>query len=743
VGGGMSGSALLVGIDKYAEEGKRLPKLRAAVKDVVALKRALEEVCGFEDVRVLKNEEATSEAIKNSLIELAAKTEGKADTFWFHLAGHGLPLSDGRGGTVFAPYDLRVEDPRRTGLIGPILSHWLPIAERTIVVLDCCYADGMRNLELKDLEGKERFLIATSGEGQLALEMSDGSHSLFMEALLRALYREGQAPRGNLTLSALRVALFENMKRLVAERGAPQTPIINSKESEDWVLTTTHREWPSRLKRADFLESFVSDVPPPPDAEVATLVVRSQADPDPMSATSLAGAVEEGLNTLRHNYARFKKTPKPVAIRAQEAFAENAWLLRAIRALCRFPAAFFDITTSQDEPRFEAEVMILLGIRSVVRRGVTILSVGGERSVTDPLDLPFNLREVRTCAHSKKQLQEKPLPKELLSQRLIFGLRELRQGNYHDLPGFDAIRRRVSDDSTQDGLGEDRTDRARKADPLEEVLVLCPFSSEYRDTWSVLNQRLRDVLPKDRYRVLRIVDSDSPRLVTQTLYEHIREAAICVVDLTGLRPNVMLELGVRLASSPRGAICILDRKRHGEKRYRSLIERFDPILYDIDSTEDTFDGVLRRHEAAGENVSPWYDAVWKWIDVQAELPRPVHVELGASADRLAHEDEKRNAKPVLLYPNPELQLRAEREALERRIAGWLYLDSCLNRDPPPGGEDLTDGERKAIKQKMATERRRLGEYLLAQLTGRTGFSSLTEHIEERLAPRIEEVERDQ
>ena len=81
----------------------------------------------------------------------------------------------------------------------------------------------------------------------------------------------------------------------------------------------------------------------------------------------------------------------------QRSFESKASVSAAIDALCKAEVAVFDLTG------FQPGVLILLGIRSVARRGVTLSSIGGTYTVGGPLAIPFNLQLLNLAAHSRDQ----------------------------------------------------------------------------------------------------------------------------------------------------------------------------------------------------------------------------------------------------------------------------------------------------------------------------------------------------
>src|SRR5262249_16483212 len=85
------------------------------------------------------------------------------------------------------------------------------------------------------------------------------------------------------------------------------------------------------------------------------------------------------------------------SILATEAVSTREQYNNTIRALCAAEIVVFDITG------FEPAVMLLLGIRAVVRRGITICSVGEKFTLGETFDFPFNIQEVNIVAHSAEQ----------------------------------------------------------------------------------------------------------------------------------------------------------------------------------------------------------------------------------------------------------------------------------------------------------------------------------------------------
>jgi hypothetical protein len=674
--------AVLVAIDRYSEAKKGVkPDLAAAKNDALAIKRMLIEPCGFapENVRLLMDAEANKKSIEDALVELARKLRMQTGParLWFQLSGHGLPAAqEDTYATMFATIDTENDDPSRTALSWERIVELLPKEiEELVVVLDICHAKNMPGVRLREETNKKmrRAVLLTAMNGQSAYELKDKSNSVFAKALIEAV-GEGKVP---LRAGELRFRdVVDYVQRRVPtiaklEWGTEQTVEVTGNQSEDWVLATPCQPWPRPVPLPKVLIGFDTEVPPetPKDAPWQCLVV--SASSDETAGRRLKDLAHDALKLCQKAVRQHGCTldVDPVGIAAVEAFSSDDQLVQVLRALCRFPIAIFDVTD------FEPMVMLLLGFRSVVRRGVTICSHGGNYRLGDDLEFPFNFREVSFAAHSQAQID--PAVPKLLRDRVLAGVREIkdRPGSYLDLPGFDAVRRVPA--------------AIERAKPT--IFVLCPFGKSYVEkTWPTLESALKDTFDadlEDEFEVVRMMHIASPRLVTQTLYEQIRRSSICVVDLSLWRPNVLLELGVRLAISPDGADCIIEGSSSTlSEPQRLLVERLKPVFYGQDGHGkerglDPFHEIAQRHVQPSTVPTPWFSAISRWIDPLVEIPevRPDE-ELRVAAWAVEPEESTMVGQSRLLYPSELLQRRASQAALDRRIGAWLYLDGCYELD---------------------------------------------------------------
>ena len=481
-------------------------------------------------------------------------------------------------------------------------------------------------------------------------------------------------------------------------------------ESELWAVPT------------DALEKLMQRSGAPPRPSV--YVVLSESARKVSADAALSKVVEDAVRGDRDLRKEFNLTTdqkwRPKVFFAGDAIASRSAFELALANFCRAHVVIFDVTN------FEPATMLLAGIRSVVRRGVTLLSSAADLRGSDWFQLPFNFKDINILSHG--------IGLERAAKQLARCLKEglelsRRVPHYLDLPSFDPVRRI----SPRPGGGTAQT----AVSPKERVLVLCSFAEERRQRWDRIQERIRASLPGDMQRsseIQRTVDIPSPRLVSHTLYEAIRVTDMCLVDLTGIRPNVFFELGARLASNPLDPVCIVDEQAikamnldgdlvpvqvdetgsaQGEASWyapgqqcRRLFEMLDPLPYRLDDGQSDIPRLIDRFEqhergqsdptARSDNgVLPGaatgsgskfvlqpgdtYRAVALRVDPLHERPPPIYRELLVSAEAL--DVSQQTGQSTALYSSNRLISEAMTEAaIDRRVAAWLYLAGVYELD---------------------------------------------------------------
>lgn len=365
---------------------------------------------------------------------------------------------------------------------------------------------------------------------------------------------------------------------------------------------------------------------------------------------------------------------EPVVVSIVDAVDRPEHWLRLVQAICAAPVMILDITG------LEPAVMLALGIRAVVRRGITITSTADDLDETHLSKLPFNIQETKLiCYGEPKQLSEDKHPVTIISKAIRDGFIELHgHPQYLDLPAYDAVRYSLPD--TANGLS-----------PLQKtILVLCPFQEKYRVNWGKIFDYL---FTKFSNRpIVRMLDIASPRLVGQALYEHIRWSEICVLDCTLWRANVFFELGVRLTCCDIDPICLIEESSDGIagvndlKQKPALLRLLGVSRYTLGNHLKSIDAAFRSAKHGSSDipaVTPSYQlsagAIYKvatdafdWK--QEYITLLPHTLLRRSAEsELGKDPWKGGTSPILFGTNPAFSQNLRKSAQERWIAAWYYV----------------------------------------------------------------------
>lgn len=442
------------------------------------------------------------------------------------------------------------------------------------------------------------------------------------------------------------------------------------------------------------------------------------------------------------------KAIKPEFAYATDLVATKENYAAVIPILCRAEIVIFDITD------YEPAVMLLMGIRSVARRGLTLCSLGDTFSVGDVIDLPFNIKEVNLMYHSLEQNKKQGVtPRQIIRKRIEEGMKQASLPQYLDLPVFDAV----------------RSLPAGHRHPIsykDSILVLCSFSPYYQENnWELFVKNGLAIQESPELNIQRILDiTSASRLVSHTIYEYIRRVELCVIDWTEWRPNVFFEMGVRIAVSENSTAIIIEEEHidlleqiradpavtedlieqvrmlpRGHPRFEetarrlkriaqqglNLVALFSPYTYKC-LFEDSapYEEIIWRHtqrlteqtDAASAfqtnktfDVKHTYEAMNNFIDPNVEVsPLPIFRELMLTAE-LQDADTTEGISPLIYKSNRQLQELAKQSMIERLLAAWFYL---VNRYGENSDENL---QQIAQNEKLKDECIRLGSRLASLL----------------------------
>ena len=381
-----------------------------------------------------------------------------------------------------------------------------------------------------------------------------------------------------------------------------------------------------------------------------------------------------------------EEEPKVVVV--TEALESRERWLQFVKVICAAPVMVIDVT------KFEPAVMLMLGIRAVVRRGVTITTTSDKLNIDQLAALPFNIQETKLISFAGSPSPSPQHPVDKVGQAILDGLAQLKSyPRYLDLPAYDAVRCPEPKAKAKDNpAGQSDDAEAKPGNDVQTVqdtvLMLCPFQPNYNRNWLQIYDGIISVAEKDLVRMLDIM---SPRLVGQALYEHIRWSRCCIVDWTQWRANVFFELGVRLACSNIGPICIIEESENDApvppKQKEQLIRLLDPIRYKDEDSLTPFKQVWKRYQSyiSRQETSPppstlehnetYRTIAFEAYDWEQELiTMAPHEELLASVETQLGKDPQSAGKyPALFSSHPEFMKELQRNAAERWIAAWYYF----------------------------------------------------------------------
>ena len=238
--------ALIIGIDKY----ENVQPLNYAVKDAETIQDILVNTFDFpkDNVRLLKNEEATLLNIKNSLSEISSSAR-ENDRVLIYFAGHGDTYDLPEGGEMgyLLPIDGKKDNLFATSIpmndIKSISS--MSNSKHMLFLIDACYGGlltiGSRGINPttpnyidKITKDKGRQIITAGGRGEQVIEKSEWGHSAFTLNLNRGL-KDGNADMnvdGYITAGELGLFLSEKVTIDSDNQQTPQYGRMTSQEGE-------------------------------------------------------------------------------------------------------------------------------------------------------------------------------------------------------------------------------------------------------------------------------------------------------------------------------------------------------------------------------------------------------------------------------------------------------------------------------------------------------------------------------
>jgi uncharacterized caspase-like protein len=274
--------ALVIGINCY----QYTSPLSYACNDADAVVEVLVQELDFPfaHVTLLKDGEATKQAILKTFLDFKDKAAHQDDRVFVFYAGHGTTMQSLRGDVGYlvpvdgCPDDLssliRWDDlTRNADLIA---------AKHILFIMDACYSGLATQRAIPP--GTQRFLsdmlqrlsrqVLTAGKADQTVADGGGpkgQNSIFTGCLLEGLRGAAANPNGVLTANGLMFYIYQNISQNSRSR---QTPHYGHLDGDgDFILQTPNKEHLEANSTSDYLVETVVEMP---ELEVASTVITIQ-----------------------------------------------------------------------------------------------------------------------------------------------------------------------------------------------------------------------------------------------------------------------------------------------------------------------------------------------------------------------------------------------------------------------------------------------------------------------------------
>jgi hypothetical protein len=375
--------------------------------------------------------------------------------------------------------------------------------------------------------------------------------------------------------------------------------------------------------------------------------------------------VREACNQLRRGQ-KLNFEFEQVALSADNCVGSREAIAFTTRLLCRAPIAVFNLggKLGADSPA----LMMLLGIRAAVRRGLTLVIVDDK---PDWSELPFNIKELQVLPLDPEKDREK------LTTVLASGWSGLQQKSrtYRDMPVFDTVR---------------QFERRTMGSPTDktEVFALCSFRPEYlAKTFSDLRSLVGGASGDDEYDLRPVNEYLSPMLASEKIYDLARFSRRCLVDWTDWKANVFFELGVRLAVNLIPPLCVIKKgEQEADNASANLLAALSPIVYDSDDIREGsgFSDTFRKAEQElnlKSTVNHVYRTAERHAAVKHEMgSSPFAHELVGQIREMIGDVEQRGGLFFLYDQNPALWEQVWTSLVDRLTAADMLLASKLSKE---------------------------------------------------------------
>ncbi len=259
--------AVIIGVSKYQDPDIRSLKFARADAESIYQLITDPEGGGFpeDNVRLLTDEQATREAIMQTIGEWLPGQAKPDDMVLLFYAGHGgvevdLTGEESDGNSKYLiPYDSKLGGLFSTAILNSMMTTMLQRIQsnRMIFLIDCCYSGGTSNLAAlavrsisspgtkvetdvySDFSGSGRVVISASQPDQFSLELPEWNHGLFTYNLLRAISGAADYNKDNFVtlVSEIYPFVFREVSQMADSYGFKQNPKLRCDITGELILS--------------------------------------------------------------------------------------------------------------------------------------------------------------------------------------------------------------------------------------------------------------------------------------------------------------------------------------------------------------------------------------------------------------------------------------------------------------------------------------------------------------------------
>jgi len=262
--------AVIIGVSDYQDPDIRDLEFSRADAESIYEFVTDPRIGGFpkENVKLLMDEQATREAISETIGEWLPRQVESDDMVLLVYSGHGGVEADLTGeepdgnSKYLIPHDARLGSLFSTAILNSTMTTMLERinSNQIVFLLDCCYSGGFGDTQgairsiasrttrvqtdvYRDFSGSGRVVISASLPNQLSMELPELNHGLFTYNLLRGISGEADTNQDGFIALVCELYPFLHLAvgNMARDYGFMQEPMLKCQIAGDLILSKVHK----------------------------------------------------------------------------------------------------------------------------------------------------------------------------------------------------------------------------------------------------------------------------------------------------------------------------------------------------------------------------------------------------------------------------------------------------------------------------------------------------------------------